>query len=152
MIDSLKSGHTAKIRIRTMPLDRQEKSSRGAVARSIWPVTGSWAAGGCVVRYGRSTGNLDAISNVFFSSSNSSAGTLAMIFRRRAEFPKTAFVYGRRVNFTVSQEGGQWIAFGQFDGQELRIDDVAGPNAAVSLWLNEARRIWRQRQEAGKIS
>jgi hypothetical protein len=75
-----------------------------------------------------------------------------MIFRRRAEFSKTAFVYGRRVNFTVSQEGDRWIAFGQFDGLEVRLDDVAGPNAAVSLWLNEARRIWRQRQEAAKVS
>ena len=71
-----------------------------------------------------------------------------MLFRRRAEFPKTAFVYGQRVNFTVSQEGDQWVSRGQFDGRELRIDDAVGPNVAVALWLCEARRIWREHQAA----
>jgi hypothetical protein len=66
-----------------------------------------------------------------------------------AEFPKVAFVYGRRVAFTVSQDGAQWAAFGQFDGQELRVDDAVGPNAAVALWICEARRLWRKRQGPG---
>ena len=63
----------------------------------------------------------------------------------RATFPKTAFVHGRRVSFTVSQKDDQWTAFGQFDGRELRINDAVGPNAAVALWIREARRLWRER-------
>src|ERR1700735_347939 len=47
MIDSSKSGHTAKICIQTRPLDRQEKSSRDAVARSVWPADPSLAAWRC---------------------------------------------------------------------------------------------------------
>jgi hypothetical protein len=60
-----------------------------------------------------------------------------------AEFPKTAFVYGRRVNFRVSQDGDHWTAFGQFAGQELRVEDAVGPKAAVMLWIDEERRVWR---------